>query len=223
MENINNMEPSEKKAPKKMFKRKIDRRIATGGLLLLLAAAIGGFAYWQNSSNHVYIEKGEIYAPKIDLSSENGGILENVLVKEGEKIVRNQPVAQIGNEVVRSREDGLVVNVRDEVGKNFSKGEAVVSIIKTTELRVLGTIEEDKGLSEIRVGQRVVFTADAFGSEKFQGFVEEVSPSAKSKGLAFSISDKRAKSEFVIKARFNADQYPQLKNGMSAKLWVYRK
>lgn len=205
------------------FKRKIDKKIAIGGLILIVAIAIGGGVYWKISSNQVYIEKGEISAPQIDLSSQNGGILETLMVKEGDMVEKNQPVAQVGNEVVRSREDGLVIRVQNKIGKIFNHGEAVVSIIKPSDLRVLGTIGEDKGLKDIKVGQRVVFTADAFGNKEYQGFVDEVSPSSKDKGLSFSISDKRATSDFVIKVRFNSDVYPELKDGMSAKIWVYKK
>lgn len=207
----------------RIFKRKMDKRIAIGGLILVVAIAIGGVTYWKISSNRIYIEKGEISAPQIDLSSQNGGILETLMVKEGDMIEKNQPVAQIGDEVVRSREDGLVIKVQDKIGKLFNHGEAVVSIIRPSDLRILGTIGEDKGLKDIKVGQRVVFTADAFGSKEYEGFVDEISPSSKDKGLSFSISDKRATSDFVIKVRFNSDAYSELKDGMSAKIWVYKK
>ena len=222
MEQIKPAEFSEKKKPKKIFKRKMDRKIAIGSLILIVAIAIGGYAYWKTTSNRIYIEKGEISAPQIDLSSQNGGILERLLVKEGDIVTKNQPVAQVGDEIIRSREDGMVIKVQDEIGKNFNSREDIASIIKPADLRVLGTIEEDKGLKDIQVGQRVVFTADAFGSKEYEGFVEEISPSSKDKGLAFSISDKRATSEFVIKVRFSTDVYYELKNGMSAKIWVYK-
>jgi multidrug resistance efflux pump len=222
MEEFKPTDISEKKEPKKIFRRKIDRKIAFGGLIILIAAVIGGYSFWKNNSSRVYIEKGEVSAPQIDLSSQNGGILETLMVKEGDTVQKNQPVAQVGDEIVRSREDGLVTKVQNEIGRNFNRGEMVVSIIKPEDLRVLGTIEEDKGLKDIQVGQRVIFTADAYGSKQYQGFVDEISPSSKDKGLAFSISDKRAVSEFVTKVRFNTETYPELKNGMSAKIWVYK-
>jgi multidrug efflux pump subunit AcrA (membrane-fusion protein) len=156
------------------------------------------------------------------LSAQGGGILEDLYVKEGDMVSKNQPVAQVGDEIVRSREDGLVISVQDELGKNFNHGEAVASIIKPEDLRVQGTVEEDKGLKNIQVGQKVIFTVDAFGSKEYQGFVDQISPSSKDKGVAFSISDKRATNEFIIKVRFNTDTYPELKNGMSAKIWAYK-
>lgn len=222
MEALKSIDLSEEKEPKKIFKRKMDKKIAFGGLVILIAAVIGGYAYWKTNSSRVYIEKGEISAPQIDLSSQNGGILETLMVKEGDMVSKNQPVAQVGDEIVRSREDGLAVKVQNEIGRNFNRGEMIVEIIRPSDLRVLGTIEENKGLKDIQVGQRVIFTADAYGSKEYQGFVDEISPSSKDKGLAFSISDKRATSEFVIKVRFNAETYSELKNGMSAKIWVYK-
>jgi len=222
MEAFEPTDVSEKREPKKIFKRKVDKKIAFGGLIILVAAVIGGYAYWKTNASRVYIEKGEISAPQIDLSSQNGGILETLMVKEGDTVRKNQPVAQVGDEIVRSREDGLVVKVQNEIGRNFNHGEAVVEIIKPSDLRVAGTIEENKGLKDIQVGQRVIFTVDAYGSKEYQGFIDEISPSSKDKGLAFSISDKRATSEFVIKVRFNTEIYSELKNGMSAKIWVYK-
>lgn len=207
----------------KIFKRKMDRKIATAMLFVLAGAIIGGYAYWKNTSNKIYIEKGEISAPQIDLSAQTGGVLEKLWIKEGDIVTRNQPIAQIGDEIVRSREDGLVIKSQNEIGKNFNHGETVASIIRLEDLRVVGTLSEDKGLKDIQVGQKVVFTADAFGGKEYEGFVDEISSSAKEKGLAFSISDKRPTSEFTIKVRFNTSAYPELKNGMSAEIWVYKK
>ena len=40
-------------------------------------------------------------------------------------------------------------------------------------------------------------------------------------GVVFTISDKRETKQFLIKVRFDAAAYPELKNGMSARMWVY--
>jgi len=36
----------------------------------------------------------------------------------------------------------------------------------------------------------------------------------------FSISDKRESREFEVKALFDSQAYPELKNGMSARMWI---
>lgn len=213
---------SEKKISFKKENTPSDIRLIVSGVILGIAFLIGGVAYWNTTSHRVYIEKGEISAPQINLSSQSDGVLEALWVKEGDVVAKNQPIAQIGDEIIRSREDGLVVKARNEIGKTFSHSESVVSIIHPADLRVFGTIEEDKGLKDIHVGQRVVFTVDAFGSKEYEGIVDEVSPSSKEKGLAFSISDKRPTNTFVVKVRFSTTTHTELKNGMSAEIWVYQ-
>ena len=205
-------------------KEKIEKK--KGFLILaILAVIIGGlvgFFYWKTVKNQIYIEKGEIYAPTIELSATTGGILKNVFVKEGENVAANTAVARVGDEIIKTLTSGLVIKTENSIGENFPAGSPIVTIINPEDLHMEGTIEEDKGLSDIKVGQKVVFTADAFGSKTYQGIVYEVSPSSKEKGLSFSISDKRAVNDFVVKINFDQKKYPELKNGMSTKIWVYK-
>jgi PAS domain-containing protein len=88
-------------------------------------------------------------------------------------------------------------------------------------LRVVAQVEEDKGLANIKVGQRVAFTVDVFGSKKFEGVVDEVSPTSRQGDVVFNISSQRQVNEFNVKIRFDVSKYPELKNGMSAKAWIY--
>ena len=88
-------------------------------------------------------------------------------------------------------------------------------------MKVVGEIDETKGLKSIVVGQRATFTVDAFSGKKYEGVVDEISPTSNDTGIVFSISDKRPIKKFDIKIRFNTASYPELKNGMSAKITVY--
>ena len=90
-------------------------------------------------------------------------------------------------------------------------------------MRVVGSIDENKGLDEIHVGQKATFTVDAFGSKTYVGTVDEISSTADDTGVVFSISDKRPTEKFDIKVNFDQAAYPELKNGMSAKITVYTK
>jgi hypothetical protein len=49
-----------------------------------------------------------------------------------------------------------------------------------------------------------------------------VAPTSEQSDVVFNISDQRPTSQFAIYVRFDTTQYPQLKNGMSAKIWVYK-
>lgn len=189
---------------------------------LILVATIGGSIYLWVSSKRIYIDKAEINAPKIDLSSKTGGSLEEVLVKEGDQVKENQLVAQVGNEFIKADTDGLIIKVNNNLGKNFAPGEPVVSMIVPSALRVVGHIEENKGLKDLKIGQHAIFEADAFGSQQFNGVVDDISETSRDSDVVFNISNNRQVKIFDVKVRFNLADYPELKNGMSAKLYIYK-
>ena len=58
--------------------------------------------------------------------------------------------------------------------------------------------------------------------EQFKGVVDEVAPTSEQSDVVFNISDERPTNQFAVYVRFDPTQYPQLKNGMSAKIWVYK-
>jgi multidrug efflux pump subunit AcrA (membrane-fusion protein) len=87
----------------------------------------------------------------------------------------------------------------------------------------VGEIDENKGLDLIKVGDPVTFTVDAFGGQKFSAVVDEISPTSNQSGIVFNISNSRETQQFDIKARFDTTTYTQLKNGMSARMWIYLK
>jgi multidrug resistance efflux pump len=189
------------------------------GLIGLLAAAI----FFYNSERRIYADKAEITAATVDLSSQAGGVLEELMVKEGDKVTANEVVARVGNELIKTDTAGLIIAVKNSLGKNFSRGETIVSLLNPNDLRVVAHLDEDKGLKDIAVGQRVIFTADAYGSRPYVGMVDEISEVSRSSAVVFNISDKREVKQFDIKIRFNFNDYPELKNGMSAKVWIYKK
>jgi multidrug resistance efflux pump len=219
MENENKL-TSDNKEKKTGNSRKY---LITGLIGFFVIGGIIGVIYWLNSLKTVYIDNSEIIAPHVDLSATAPGTLKEVMVKEGDFISSNTPVARVGDQLIKSDQVGLVVNVNDDIGKNFNPGEAVVTMIYPSQLRVVGHLAEDKGLSDVKVGQRALFTVDAFGSKQYIGTVDEVSEISNESSVAFSISDKRPEKQFDIKVRFNISQYPELKDGMSAKIWVYKK
>ena len=187
------------------------------GIFLIL----GLFTYWRLVAGKIEITNSSIETPIINLSSSTSGILEDVYVNEGDTITANTPVAKVGSEIIISRVDGIVVLVNKQQGQFFPAGGTVVSMINVKEERVVGKIDEDKGLLNIKVGQPVVFTVDAFGNKKFNGIVSEISPMSNESGVVFNISDKREIKKFDIKVRFDVNEYKIFKQGMSAKIKIY--
>lgn len=194
-----------------------------GGMLALFA--VGGGLYWYVSSKTVYIDLSQIQAPLINLSPVNSGVLNAVYVNVGDSVAVNQPVAQVGDEIVKAKIAGQIVSVDNNIGEyiNTMTGQGTVAtMIDPTQLRVVGNLDENKGLADVKVGDPATFTVDAFGSEVFKGVVDEVSPTSNQSDVVFNISDTRPTNQFAVKVRFDVSQYPQLKNGMSAKIWVYK-
>ncbi len=197
------------------------RLIRYGSAAFVILAAAGTYAYLLSSSREIAITSSTISAPLIDLSPSVGGRLNALYVHAGDQVPADTAVALVGTEVVRTKIAGLIVQVNDTVGAQVAPGQAVAEMIDPSQLRVVGKIDENKGLAQIRVGDPVRFTVDAFGSKMFDGIVDEVAPTSNQSGIVFNISGQRETQQFDVKARFDVNAYPELKNGMSARMYVY--
>jgi multidrug resistance efflux pump len=197
--------------------------VKSAAAIVLVLVIAGSFLYWQESSTRIGIDTSLISAPLINLSPTAGGQLIQTYVNEGDMVAANTPVAEVGNEIIETKVAGEIVTVQTDIGMTFNPGQAVVTMIDPTQLRVVGTIDENKGLSKIQVGQLASFTVDAFGSKKYDGVVDEVDPTSNQSDVVFNISDQREEQQFNVKVRFNTQEYPELKNGMSAKLTIFTK
>ena len=203
---------------------KINRKFITILLLaLLICGAIGGSIYWYNLQKTIHTDQAEISAPVISLSPETPGPLEQVMVNPGDRVGENTVVARVGDQLIKTKAAGIIAETQTELGKIFNPGEAVATMIIPDDLRVVAHIDENNGLSQVLIGQRVVFTVDAFDSKQYAGTVDEISQSSRQADIVFNISGSRQIKQFDVKIRFNTDQYPELRNGMSAKIWIYKK
>ena len=197
--------------------------MVAAGAVIVVGALIGVLAIFGVSSQRVEIDNSLVSAPEIALAPTTSGILKEVYVSAGDTIPANTVVAEVGTELVKSTSAGLVISTGNQIGSVVGPQAPVVTMIDPSQLRIVGQIDEDKGLSRIAVGDKVIFTVDAFGSKQFTGVVSEVSPTADNADVVFSISDKRAVQKFDVKVSYDVTQYPDIKNGMSARIWVYTK
>ena len=193
------------------------------GYSVLIFGLLGVFIFWQFNRSRVYIENSYLNAPIVNLSPTTGGVLNSLSVKEGDKVAANTQVAVVGSQIISTREGGTIVKADSVLGSYFSPGQTVVSIVNDTEMKVIGAIEETKGLSDITPGQPASFTVDAFPGKTYEGVLDQVSPVSSDTGVVFSISDKRPVKKFDVHVRFDIAKYPELKSGMSAKITVYTK
>jgi len=193
--------------------------------VLIAAAIIGGGMYWYVSSKTVYIDQSVIEAPVINLSPTTSGPLQAVFVNVGDTVTANQPIARVGDEIVEPKTSGEIVSVDQNIGEfeNALTGKSVVAtMVNPTQLRVVGHLDENKGLADIAVGDSAKFTVDTFGSKEYYGVVDEIGQTSQESATS-NIFNQRPVNEFDIKVRFDPAKYPELKDGMSARIWVYVK
>jgi multidrug resistance efflux pump len=188
---------------------------------LCILFIVGGFYYWETKKARVFIDDSQVSAPLIAIAPTSSGRLMELDAKEGFLLKKGDTIAVVGAETIRSTTDGLVVNTNNQIGGTVSPQTTIVQLIDPSQMRVVGTLDENKGLGQIHVGQVASFTVDAFASKTYWGYVDEVSPTAKQTQLSFSISSERPTQQFQVYVRFAAGQYPEIKNGMSAKITVY--
>jgi multidrug resistance efflux pump len=189
---------------------------------VIILGGIGGLIYWNITSSRVYVENSVISAPVTSLAPTVGGSLEQVFVNVGDTVQTSAPIARVGDELIKANSDGQILSIDTNIGDNFSANQAVATMIDPAALRVVGQVEEDKGLKDIKIGQEAIFTVDAFGSKQYSGIVDQISPTSNAGDIVFNISNTRQEQNFDVKVRFDVTQYPELKNGMSAKLWIYK-
>jgi multidrug resistance efflux pump len=192
---------------------------------VVIIAGCGFGIYWYFASQSVYIDKSVIEAPLISLSASNSGLLQEIYVNDGDSVTLNEPIALVGDQVVKAKVDGLIVTVNKNIGQleNPIGGQAIVAtMIDPTQLRVVGTLDEDKGLADVKVGETARFTVDAFGSKSYYGVVDEISETSVA-SVTNNIFNQRPTNQFDVYLRFKSSQYPELKSGMSARIWVYKK
>ena len=152
--------------------------------------------YWKISGESITTDNAIISAPITKLTTNVPGILNQVFVNIGDEVPAYTIVAQVGNELLKTKTASEVVSTLTAMGTTITPGTPVVSVINPDDLRVIAHIDEDKGLSAIHVGQQADFTVDAYGSQKFHGVVDEISPTARQGDIVFNISDKRQINQF---------------------------
>jgi multidrug resistance efflux pump len=191
-------------------------------IIFTIVSSMGGFWYWMDQQKYVYTDKAGISADVINLTPTESGVLKKVTVRDGSSVIAHQSVARVGEKMITTEIDGIVLKANRDIGAVYNPGQPVVTMIDPKELRVVARVEEDKGLKDIRVGQKARFTVDAYGSQKFEGVVESVSNTSREKDVVFNISDKREQKEFEVKIAYDLEENPPFENGMSAKVWIIK-
>ncbi|HVW66677.1 MAG TPA: HlyD family secretion protein [Candidatus Peribacteraceae bacterium] len=209
---------SAKPARKRPNRKQILGGLGIAGVIVLIFATI----YWIHEQKFVYTDNAQISAPLINLTALTPGDLKAVYVNQGDWLYPNEIVARVGDDMIRTQVAGVAVTVKQDLGANYTPGEPVVTMVQPDQLKVVAQVQEDKGLQYLYAGQDVNFTVDAFPGRAYHGTVESVSDTSHNGDVVFNISDKRQEQNFDVKIAFDTTAYPELQNGMSAKVWIVK-
>lgn len=209
---------------KNIFKQ-LKRPVVWRTLLVILVAVlvIGGYVYYEKNRDRIFIDTSIVSAQVITIAPVVPEKLIEQDAYEGERIKKGDMIAATDSQTLFAETDGLIILANNQIGGIVSAQNPIAQIIDLSDMRIAGTLDENKGLDQVKTGQVVSFTVDALPGREFFGYVDEISPSAKQTQLAFSISSERPTQQFVVYARFDANKYPEIRNGMSAKMTVYTK
>jgi HlyD family secretion protein len=132
--------------------------------------------------------------------------------------VARTDVLQVENAIDRTRvrapQDGTVLNVWAKVGEMAapSPDAALVLFGDLSSMRVRAEVEE-RDVTKIRVGQRVVVRADGFPDKDFEGVVTQIAPALGSPRIT-SRGPRRPNDVEVLEVLISLDGTPPLLTGM---------
>jgi HlyD family secretion protein len=132
--------------------------------------------------------------------------------------VARTDVAQVENAIERTRvrapQDGAILNVWAKVGEMAapSADAALLLFGDISSLRVRAEVEE-RDVTKIRLGQRVVVRADAFPDKDFEGVVTQIAPALGSPRI-ISRGPRRPNDVEVLEVLIALDGTPPLLTGM---------
>lgn len=143
-----------------------------------------------------------IIFPRVD-----GKLLENVL-KEGDKVKRNQSLALIERDevgavyepvLVPSTINGVIGRTYLDPGANVTRSTPVAMVVNQENVRVVIDIPE-RYIGKIRLGQPASFTVEAFGDREFEAQVYKISPVVDSQSRVVTVELKADNSAGALKS-----------------------
>lgn len=153
-------------------------------IIFILGWAAYGVISWHQGSQYVTTDNAYIDAPLISVSSLAVGQIISVNVDIGDRVKRQQAVAEIGTppfsssssiQGVAAPVSGYVVAVWTYPGAIVEPGSQIVTLFDDSNIWVMANIDENK-IQSVRPGQEVEVTVDSLGGAVIKGKVQGISP-----------------------------------------------
>ncbi|MCL2232031.1 MAG: efflux RND transporter periplasmic adaptor subunit [Treponema sp.] len=146
---------------------------ALTALLALIGAGIAIFMLQRTP--HVSTGNARVTTDLITVMAMTPGILERFTLYEGRAVHEGEILGWIQHgESFRSPVDGIVVNTNVTPGQYILPMTVLATIADTSNIHIQANIYETN-IQNVRLGQPVTVTIDAFGSRRFNGYVSNIS------------------------------------------------
>jgi multidrug resistance efflux pump len=142
-------------------------------LVLLAGAGVGGFFLWQ-SAGYLVTDNARVTTNLSVVTPTSPGTLERFNLYEGRHVSADEILGWVENDAaMRSTVDGLVVYTSAAQGQSVMPGEQLAIIADINNIHIQANFEETE-IRQLRVGQPVAVTIDAFGNRQFTGFISDI-------------------------------------------------
>ncbi|GHO42576.1 HlyD family secretion protein [Ktedonospora formicarum] len=153
-------------------------------IFVALVAIAGAGGYWfYNNYNFYSTDDALVSGQIINISSAQSGQLTKLTVKQGDTVHTGQVIGTVAavsqttgqklNVNLTSPIDGTIVQATGVPGQLVSAGVAVAQVVDLSTLNVTAYVDEGK-LNDIKNGQDVDVTVDAYNGDTFNGHIVRV-------------------------------------------------
>ena len=200
------------------------RRIVPIFGLLLLFGLAGYYLVWPAlNKDGALVVSGTIEATEVRLSSEYGGIVEEIYVAEGDQVAIDQTVVSVkpnantrgsSHERIRTPISGVVLYRSVEPGEFATPGAPLITVANLDRLTLTVYVPEDR-YGQIALSGTYSVTVDSFPTEVFTGTVRHIADRAEFTPRNVQTTDSRKTTVFAIDLDL-APSDGKLKPGMPA-------
>jgi len=205
---------------------KINRKLMMAAAGVIGAAAlVWAVSGWLSGNNRQLTLSGTIEATEIRLSTRNGGMVKQILVKEGDPVTAGEPLAQIVSpdanlgERITSPINGVLLERLFEPDELASTGSVVIVVadLGNLQLKVYGP-EERYG--QFSLGQVYPVTVDFLPGKTFNGRVSRIADKAEFTPRNVQTIEGRKSTVFAITLDIENSSEGNLIPGMPADVHI---
>ena len=164
-------------------------------IFVALIAIIGGVGYWVYNSYMFYqTDDAQVNGTIVNVSAPMNGTLSTLTVKQGDTVSAGQTIGTVtgastvsatgtqGNPTaidINSPISGTILQVSAVQGQGVAPGLTILQITNLSSLNIVAYVDEN-ALNNIKTGQSVDITIDAYKGTSFTGHVQQIVQAAAS-------------------------------------------